>query len=159
MLSLNLPPCCHISLMYQTTRSHASCCQFCYYCNVDCVLFHNATHYTASLVPFIYVTTAKLLNITCTLVVTCMILGRLECTYHIGHNKLALTCTCRRWIMENIIFFLDLCCECNHTWDRSACSRQLRVGRPHMFKNFWFGLEDQHVPNLEELGFKVGLSF
>ena len=61
------------------TRSHASCCHHCHYCNVDFVLFHNATCYTNYLLSRNYVNIADLLNITCTLVVIGIILGRLEC--------------------------------------------------------------------------------
>ena len=86
------PSCCHISFSYimgfdikqihhqiQTTHSHASCGHYCHYCNVDFVLFHNMSCYTNSLLPCIHVNTTYLLNVTCTLVATCMILWRLEC--------------------------------------------------------------------------------
>jgi predicted glycosyltransferase involved in capsule biosynthesis len=92
VLSLNLPPCCHISLSYimaidikimnqsiPTTRSYASsCCHYCHNCNVDFVLFHNVTCYTSSLLLCIIVNIAYLLDITCTLVAPCMILEKLE---------------------------------------------------------------------------------
>ena len=45
----------------------------CHYCNVDVVLFHNATYYTNSKSSPIHVNTIDLLNITCTLV-----FGRIE---------------------------------------------------------------------------------
>ena len=49
------------------------------YCNVDYVLFYNVIQYINSLLSCIHVNTADLLNIMCTLVVTCGILWRLEC--------------------------------------------------------------------------------
>ena len=91
VLSLNLLPCCHISLSYtmhfdikvihqisQTTQSHTSCC---HYCNVDFMLLHNITCYTKYSLSCIHVNTTTILNITCTLVATSMILGRLECNH------------------------------------------------------------------------------
>jgi hypothetical protein len=44
------------------------------------VLFQNITCYTNSLLSHIHVNTANLLNTTCTLVATNVILGRLECS-------------------------------------------------------------------------------
>ena len=92
VLSLNIPPCCHISLSYTLafeiktihqripiTRSHTSRCHYCHYCNVDFELFHNVTCYTHSLLSCIHVNVVDCLNITCTLVAPCMILERLEC--------------------------------------------------------------------------------
>jgi hypothetical protein len=86
VLTLNFPPCRHISLSYvmgfdikiihqriQTTRLHASCC---HYCNVDFVLFHNVTCYTNSLLSHIHVNTTSLLNIMCILDATSMILRK-----------------------------------------------------------------------------------
>jgi hypothetical protein len=80
---------CHVSLPYiigfdiniihqriQTTRLHSSRC---HYWGVDFVLFHYVTCYTNSLLSCIHVNNAYLLNITCTLVATYMILGRLHC--------------------------------------------------------------------------------
>ena len=67
----------------QITRLHASRCHhciYCHYCNIDFVLFLNVTSYTASLLSCIHVNTTELLNITCTLVASSMILWRLECT-------------------------------------------------------------------------------
>ena len=64
----------------QTTCEHAPRRLYCHYYNVDFVLFHNVTCLTNSLLSCIHVNTAHLLDITCTLVTTCMILGRLECT-------------------------------------------------------------------------------
>ena len=52
---------------------------YCHYCNVDIVLSYNVTCYTNSLLLHIHGNTIDLLNIMCTLVATCMILGRLEC--------------------------------------------------------------------------------
>ena len=46
-----------------------------HYRNVDFVLFHNVARYTNSLLSCIHVNTTYLLNITCTLVATCLILG------------------------------------------------------------------------------------
>ena len=43
--------------------SHSSRCHHYHYCNVDCVLFHNVTCYTNSLLSRIHVTTAELLDI------------------------------------------------------------------------------------------------
>ena len=66
-----------------TTCSHASCCHHCdynHYCNVDFVLFHDVTCYTSSLLAHIRINTIYLLNVMCALVVTCLILRRLECT-------------------------------------------------------------------------------
>ena len=95
VLNLNIPPYCHISLpcitcfdiniipqRIQTTRSHAPCCHHCHdyhYCRVDFVSFKYVTRYINSLLSHIHVNTTDLLNITCTLVATCMIIGRLEC--------------------------------------------------------------------------------
>ena len=92
VLSFNLLPYCHISFPYitcfdiklihqriQTTPPHASRCHCCHYCNVDLVLFHNVPCYTNPLLSCIHVNTIYLLNITCILVATSMILGRLEC--------------------------------------------------------------------------------
>ena len=52
--------------------------------NLNCphicvVLFYNVTYYTHSIVSCIHVNTQKFRNITCTLVVTCVILWSLEC--------------------------------------------------------------------------------
>ena len=69
------------SFHIQTTRSHASWCHHSHYCSVDIVLFHNVTCYANLLVSRIHVSTTNLLHSMCTLVATCMILGRLECTY------------------------------------------------------------------------------
>ena len=96
IFSVNLTPCCRVSLPYimgfdininhqriQTTRSHASRCHHCNHChyyNVDFVLFHNVTCYIDSLFSRFHVNTTKLPNITCTLVATSMILRGLECT-------------------------------------------------------------------------------
>ena len=60
---------------------HTSRCHYCHYCNVDFMLFHNVTCYSNSLLFCIHVNTPDLLNMTCTLVATGVILGRLECTY------------------------------------------------------------------------------
>jgi hypothetical protein len=49
--------------------------------HISYVLFHNVTCYTNSIVSCIHVNTTKLRNITCTLVVTSVILRSLECTY------------------------------------------------------------------------------
>ena len=67
----------------QTTRLHASHCHqysFCHYCNVHSLLFHNITCYNSYLLSPMHVKATYLLNITCTSVATCMILGRLGCT-------------------------------------------------------------------------------
>ena len=50
-----------------------------YHYNVDFVLFHNVTC-ADSLLSCIHVNTTYLLDITCTLVATCVILGKLEFT-------------------------------------------------------------------------------
>ena len=63
----------------QTTHSHTSHYHYCHFCNVDLVTFHNVTCYTNSLLACIHFHIADLLNITCTLLATCMILRRLEC--------------------------------------------------------------------------------
>ena len=135
MHSLNISPCCHISLSYimgfdikiiqqriQTT-SHASSCRHFHDCNIECMLFHYVTCYSNSLLSCIHVNIANLLNITCTLVATCTILGRLEFIY----NDLSLffierphpSChpsselqLCNSWIFSNFVeirrfFFLD----------------------------------------------------
>ena len=91
MLNLNFPPFCHISFSYITSfdiqiihqRNHTTClyvshCYHCHYCNVDFVLFHNVTYYTNYLLSCIHVSTITLLDVTCTLVATSMILGKLE---------------------------------------------------------------------------------
>ena len=90
VLYLNMHAYCHIPFPYitgfdmkpihrriQTTRSHTS---LCHYCNVDFVLFHNVICYIITMLSRIHVNTTCLLNITCTWVTTCMILGRLACT-------------------------------------------------------------------------------
>jgi hypothetical protein len=101
LLSLNLLPCCHISfpcIIYfdikiihqriQTIGSHASRCHHCHYCNVSFVLFYNVTYYTNPLFSYIHVNTTYLLNITCTLVATCVIIRRLECNaYNLGNVR------------------------------------------------------------------------
>ena len=92
-MSLNLSPCCHTSLPYiivfniniihqtiLTTSSHTSCCRHCHcchHCNVDFVVSCNVTCYTNSLVSCICANVVYLLNVNCTLVATCTILGRL----------------------------------------------------------------------------------
>jgi hypothetical protein len=68
----------------QTTCLHTSCChhyKFCHHCNIDVVLFHNATYYTNSLLSCIanIVNIANLLNIKCNLFATCVISWRLKC--------------------------------------------------------------------------------
>ena len=66
-----------------TTYSHASrChnCDYCHYCNVDFVIIHDVIGYIDPRLSCIRNSTIYLLNITCTLVVTRVILGRLECT-------------------------------------------------------------------------------
>ena len=89
-LNFNLIPCCRTSLPYimtfrhtinhqrnQTTRLHTSRCHhynYCYYCNVDFVLFRTITHYTNPLLSRIYIGTTKVLNITSTSVATSMII-------------------------------------------------------------------------------------
>ena len=96
MLSLKFALYCQINLPYimdfdikvihqrnQITRSHAS---HCHYCNVNFVLFHNVTCYTNPLLSCFQVNTTNLLNTTCTLVATCMILGRLECIHLSSRN-------------------------------------------------------------------------
>ena len=64
----------------QSTCSHAPRHPYCHYCNADFVLFHNVTCYINTLLSCIHVNIAHLLNITCTSVTTCMILGREEYT-------------------------------------------------------------------------------
>ena len=101
MLVSNFSPCCHISLPYitafdieiicqriHTTCSHTSCCHYCQYFTVTFVLFQNVTCYIDSLLSCIHVNTTYLLNIMCTLVATCMILGRLEYTNLESKNKI-----------------------------------------------------------------------
>ena len=96
VLTLDPACCCHASLpciidvdikinhqRIQTTCLHASHCHlynYCRYCNVDFVLFHNVTCYNNSLLSCIHANTTKLLNITCTLVATSVILQSLEST-------------------------------------------------------------------------------
>jgi hypothetical protein len=46
----------------QSTHSHTSCCHLCHYYNVDCVLIHDVSHYTNSLLPRIHVNNAYLLK-------------------------------------------------------------------------------------------------
>ena len=94
---VNLYRCCHISLSYimgfgikithqsiQTTRSHALHWHHFHYehcCIVmNFVLFHIVICYIDFLLSCMHVNIAELPNITCTLVATCVILGRLECT-------------------------------------------------------------------------------
>ena len=62
----------------QTTCLHVSCCHHCnyyHYRNVDFVLFHNVTCYN----NFFYHRSMLTLHITCTLIVTSVILWSLEC--------------------------------------------------------------------------------
>ena len=99
MLNSNLPPLLsHFSLIYygfrpnisyqriKTTCWHSSRCHhyhYCHYCNVDFVFFHNVTCFTNSVLSHIHVNTAHLLNIiTCTVVATDVILGKLVRVYH-----------------------------------------------------------------------------
>ena len=154
VLSLNLPPCCHISFPYitsldiktihqwiQTTCLHvASRCHhhhYCHQCNVDFMLFHNITCYTNSLLSRIHGNIAYLLNITCTLVATSMILGRLEsidvdCWTLIGpiHSS---TCTVLDMVCLSII-------------DKSSCLvESLTVSTEHYFDFMWyFGFIDDN---------------
>ena len=99
VLITNIPPCCHISLPYimgynQVTTFKKSTkefkphgythhivlhCNYCHFCNVDFVLFHIVTYDANCLVSHIHINTTNLLNIMCTLIAMCMILGRLEC--------------------------------------------------------------------------------
>ena len=58
-----------------TLMSH---CHHCYCCNVDFVLFLHVACYTNSMLSDIHANTTNLHP--CTLVATCMILGRLECS-------------------------------------------------------------------------------
>ena len=46
--------------------------------HISFALFHNVTCYTKSTMPHIHVTTAKLCNIMCTLIATCVILQSVE---------------------------------------------------------------------------------
>jgi hypothetical protein len=63
----------------------------CHYCNVDFVLFHKLTCYTNSLLLCIHVNIhAYLLDTTCTLVATCMILGSIEYIQPCGYVTLTL---------------------------------------------------------------------
>ena len=48
--------------------------------HISCMLFHDITCYTNSIVSCIHVNTTKFRNIMCTLVSTCVILRSLECT-------------------------------------------------------------------------------
>ena len=67
----------------QTTCSHASRCHHCRFLSlfhVDFVLVRYVTRYTNSLLSIC--NTTYLLNITCTLIATCMILGKLECSIY-----------------------------------------------------------------------------
>ena len=87
----------HFSLIYYGFRcennlpknsnhmlTHSSRCHhhhYCHYCNVGFVLFHNVTCFTNSVLSHIHLNAAGLLNIiTCTVVATGVILGRLEFT-------------------------------------------------------------------------------
>ena len=89
MLKSILPPCRHISLscimdfdiklIRQRIQFSPSCASCCHCCNVDFVFSHIVTCYTNPLFSCTHVNTADLLNVTCTLVATGMILGRLEC--------------------------------------------------------------------------------
>jgi hypothetical protein len=98
------------------TSNHALTRIHCHYCNVDFVLFRNVTCYTDSLLSCIHVDTTDLLNITCTLFATCVILGRLECivmgdgnldAIHVGywnkvwyilHPKISMMTYCHEWL-------------------------------------------------------------
>ena len=83
----HFPLTCHnfdIKIIHQKikiTHLHASHCHHYHYCHYwNVVLFYDVTCYTNSLLSCIYATTIELLNITCTLVATVMILGRLKCS-------------------------------------------------------------------------------
>ena len=67
------------------TRSHTWSCR--HYHNVDFVLFNNATSYTTYLRSRIHVNTACLLDITCTLVATSVISGRVESSKILEGNR------------------------------------------------------------------------
>ena len=55
--------------------------------HISFMLFHNITSYIDSIVSRIHVSTAKLSNITCTLVATYVILRSLECIHN--HSRLS----------------------------------------------------------------------
>ena len=95
MLSSKLPPCCHISLPYimgfgieiiQTMHSHASIVIIVIIAMLT-LCYSIMSHVTLIfLLSCIHVDTVYLLNITCTLVATCVIFGRLECIVMGGGN-------------------------------------------------------------------------
>ena len=97
ILYLNLPPCCHISLSYITNfdirvihqefKPHACTHHVVIIVinviNAMLILCYSIMSH-ATLILFlscIQINTIYLLNITCTLVATCMLLGRLDCTF------------------------------------------------------------------------------
>jgi hypothetical protein len=91
----------------QTTHSHTSCCHHCQYCNVDLVLFHISIRYTNSLISCIHVNTVDLLNIMCTLVAMCMILGRLECILDISGQPPNVGATIFSCLFEGKVAYLN----------------------------------------------------
>ena len=118
----------------QATSLHASCCHHCHhchYCNIDFVFFHNVAPYTNSLLSCIHVNTADLLNITCTLVTSSMILGKLECSP--PSPPFLLT------IMSRMV---------NKLWTRNAISFH------HM--SFWGPFLDSH-PTIHHSNISVGV--
>ena len=87
---VTFPPICHgLRIQEITTKefkphaSHSHHCSYCHYYNVDFVLFHNITYYTNSPLSHIHLNTTQLLNITCTLVSTRVILWSFRgCLHH-----------------------------------------------------------------------------
>ena len=109
VLSLNLPLYCHMHLpcimgfdiiiIHQRnhiTHSHASHCRC---CNVDIVLFRNVTCYANFVLSCFQVDTTHLLNITCIVLATCMILGMLQCI-HMNFKIMRKAATALNWICK-----------------------------------------------------------
>ena len=102
-LSLHLPLCCHNSLPYIASFDikmiHQRYANYMLTCIMlssmsllqnDFVLFHNVTWCTNLLLSCIHDNTTNVLDITCVLIATCVILGRLECTaYQMLDTQLA----------------------------------------------------------------------
>lgn len=130
---LNSPFCCDISFPYimdfhinvshqeiWTTGDNTSCCHHCNDSLLLCshVSFHNVTRYTNSLLSY---NIANLLDITCTLVTSCVVVGRIydtfgewenRCIVEVSHvlyyDKLDLLVIITRYLMKTHIIYIAI---------------------------------------------------